>query len=956
MADAAYNEEAVPQQGLYICCPLFWENDSFTVNILLDCGASSSLLDFSVYEQIPAHVRPKLNPNKAMIKLADGHRQASLGETVLPLIIGEEIYNVPFIVGHFSDPAILGMSELKALGLSIDFEKMQVSKSGLIVPTVDVHCKWVSRKVVIRKACVIPARSQMLLEAYVDCAQQDIEVDKPLVMEPEMMVFEEYGILPACSLHNLKNNCISVLVQNPLDLEVSLDSEMTLGYLTNPQEELSDSEDDEDDSDLLDDVMYRSSSQIKVSKYTESLPSHLHAMFNRGCENLIESQQEILCRLLDEFQDVYSSGNYDIGRTPIAEHSIDTGTAQPVKQHPRRFGPEATKVADEMVDELLIQKLIEPSKSPWASPIVMVKKKDGGYRMCIDFRELNKRTLSQDAYPLPRIDSTLDSLSNAKWFCTNDLTCGYWQVPMSENSKIKTAFCTRRGLFQWNVLPFGVCAGPATFQRMMESILSDLRYVSCLVFLDDVVMFGSTFEETIENYREFLVRMRKAGLKLKPSKCCLFQKSVSFLGHVVSEAGIATDSSKVEAVKAWPQPKRAKDVRSFLGLVGYYRKFISDFSRVAKPLTALTCKGVPFIWSEVCQAAFEGLKKKLQEAPVLGYPRDEGQFILDTDASDSAIGAVLSQSQDGEEVVLAYASKTLTSAEVNYCVTRRELLAIVHNVALFKNYLIGKKFLIRTDHSALKYLQRFKEPEGQLARWLDYLQQFQFEILHRPGVQHGNADALSRIPDNCGGKKCYCRPLEELEYDPPVVIETHEKVDVAVQASQDCHSCETTVRCCSIGFPRSMQNYVSITVQTDPPLVPTLKVVSIEPLWDRDTMLNFQEEDSSIGPVLQLLNENPERPKWSEVSHLSEFSKLLLRCWDQLVVREGLLYRKGLLHNPNSQWFQLILPRSCWQTALEYAHDMATSRHNGVKRTIQTLKARFWWPKLREFVERWVQT
>lgn len=285
----------------------------------------------------------------------------------------------------------------------------------------------------------------------------------------------------------------------------------------------------------------------------------------------------------------------------------------------------------------------------------------------------------------------------------------------------------------------------------MENILTGLQWKMLLIYLDDVIIFGSSVPEVIDRLKIVLQRFRDARLKLKPKKCHLFKKEVGYLGHVVSSEGVKTDPAKIEAVKSWPTPTNQTEVRSFLGLASYYRRFVLKFSDVVKPLTALTEKDQPYIWTTDCEEAFKAMKELLTTAPILAYPRRDVDFILDTDASNFAIGAVLSQEQDGQERVLAYASKTLNRAEQNYCVTRRELLAVVVFLKHFRHYLYGQRLTVRTDHGALRWLMQFKNLEGQLARWLEVITQYQLTLEHRAGQIHSNADGMSRRPcKQCG--------------------------------------------------------------------------------------------------------------------------------------------------------------------------------------------------------------
>jgi len=309
-------------------------------------------------------------------------------------------------------------------------------------------------------------------------------------------------------------------------------------------------------------------------------------------------------------------------------------------------------------------------------------------------------------------------------------------------------------------MPFGLCNAPATFQRLMEKVLHGLLSKICLVYLDDVIIFGKNFNEILNNLKMVFFRLRLANLKINPKKCVLFAKHVKYLGHIVSSEGIMTDPEKIAAVREWPIPHTKKQLRSFLGFSSYYRKFIKGFSSLAKPLYALTENKSKFIWKEECQNAFDQLKCVLSSSPVLSFPKEEEEFILDTDASNIGIGAVLSQRQEGKEKVIAYYSRVLNKPEKNYCVTRRELLAIVDSLKFFRHYLLGRKFLIRTDHVSLKWLMSFRELEGQLARWLERLQQFDFEVIHRKGLSHKNADGLSRRI--CEAENCqYCVRMEK---------------------------------------------------------------------------------------------------------------------------------------------------------------------------------------------------
>ena len=356
------------------------------------------------------------------------------------------------------------------------------------------------------------------------------------------------------------------------------------------------------------------------------------------------------------------------------------------------------------------------------------------------------RLLPSHAFPLPRIDDSLNSLSGQAWFSTLDLASGYWQVRLSENAKPKTAFATHSGLFQFAVMPFGLCNAPATFERLMSQVMRGLHWKRCLVYIDDILVFGNDFESALHNLELVLDRVAEYGLQLKSTKCNLFRTSVPFLGHIVGRAGLECDPDKLSAVVNWIPPSTSKGVRKFLGFTGYYRRFVPDYSTVAQPLVHLLGKDCKFQWTVACQDAFKALRALLIKAPVLAFPKEDLPYIVDTDASDYGIGGVLSQNIEGTEHVIAYYSKSLNPAQQKYCTTRRELLAVVATLDHFKGYVWGPHFTVRTDHATLVWLTNLKNIQGMLARWLAKLQQFHFSIEHRPGVQHGNADGLSRCP------------------------------------------------------------------------------------------------------------------------------------------------------------------------------------------------------------------
>ena len=423
------------------------------------------------------------------------------------------------------------------------------------------------------------------------------------------------------------------------------------------------------------------------------------------------------------------------------------GGNHPIERLPRRLPNVLRQEVDKQVGEMLDSGVIRPSKSPWASPIVLVKKKDGAWRFCVDFRKLNDVTV-KDSFPLPQINDLLDTLAGQRYFTTLDLASGYWQVPMEKSSIEKTAFVIPGGgHFEFAKFAFGLTNAVPTFQRLMSNVLAGLLNNKCLVYIDDVLVVGKDFEKHFENLKEVFHAISSAGLKLKPSKCFFAKKSVKFLGFEISDQGLSPDEEKLHAIHDYAPPTEETSLRRFMGLASYYRRFVSGFSEIAAPLHRLLQKGSKFCWTDECDAAFQSLKTQLVSSPILGFPCLDREFILYTDASDAGVGAILSQKDDnGEEFVISFASKAFSGAEKRWTTMEKEAFAVVWGLQYFHAYVYGQKVVVFTDHKALQWLRDLKSPNGKLARWLLKLEQYDYVVAHRPGSQMTHVDALSRAP------------------------------------------------------------------------------------------------------------------------------------------------------------------------------------------------------------------
>ena len=432
------------------------------------------------------------------------------------------------------------------------------------------------------------------------------------------------------------------------------------------------------------------------------------------------------------------------------DHPIDlTEGAVPPFARVYPMPPAEQKALEEYLEENLRKGYIRPSKSPAASPVFFIKKKDGTLRLIVDYRKLNALTI-KNRYPLPLTTELVDQLKKAKVFTTLDLRWGYHNVRLREGDEWKAAFRTSKGLYEPTVMTFGLTNAPATFQHMMNDIFKDLIGVIVIIYLDDLLIFSENDSDHAEHVREVLRRLEANDLFCKPEKCRFFQRKVEYLGLIVSEGQIAMDPAKVEAVLNWPAPRRIKELQAFLGFANFYRRFIDGFSKRAKPMTALLRKDTPWSWGPPEQAAFDDLKTAFTQAPVLVMPDMAEQFTIECDASDFASGAILSQRQaDGNLHPIAYFSKSFNDAERNYEIYDKELLAIIRALDEWRHYLEGGPYPIDivSDHKNLSYFTENRNLTRRQARWALFLSRFDFKIRYRSGVTMAQPDALSRKGD-----------------------------------------------------------------------------------------------------------------------------------------------------------------------------------------------------------------
>ncbi len=479
------------------------------------------------------------------------------------------------------------------------------------------------------------------------------------------------------------------------------------------------------------------------------IPDNVKKDLNIG-KNLSLPQQTQLFELLDRHANCFSI-NEKSTPTHGIEHHIDTGESQPIGCTLRRTSACERRLISAQVDDMLEKDVIEQSNSPWAAQVVMVPKRDGTRRFCIDYRPINSKT-RRDLYPLPRMDEILERVTSAgdekgdKFMTSLDLKNGFWQVPIREQDREKTAFVTSDGLFHFKRMPFGLCNSPATFQRLMDQVLRHLKWSHCLVYLDDVAIFADSFETHLERLDAVLTALGAAGLKLNPAKCTFATDSMHYLGHLIDSQGIRPDPRKLAAIDRFPIPTDVSSLRSFLGIASYYRRFILSYARLAAPLHQLLKKGVKWSWTEKEQRAMRDIQDALLAAPTLVCDNDVCELELKTDASKIGLGAVLSRVDAKGERPITFISRGTTPAERNYCSNELECCALVWALGKLRHHLYGRRFTVWTDNVALKWLHSKKDVEGKLARWILALQEFDIDVRHLKGDLNVVADALSRFP------------------------------------------------------------------------------------------------------------------------------------------------------------------------------------------------------------------
>ena len=663
---------------------------------------------------------------------------------------------------------------------------------------------------------------------------------------------------------------------------------------------------------------------------------------------LTNEQKDKVHRMLAEEADSFAKGD-EIGSAKELLMDIKLTDSTPVQKNytavPRPLYPEVKQY----VEDLLNRGWVTRSRSAYSSPVVCVRKKDGSLRLCVDYRQLNQKTVP-DRHPLPRIQATLDSLGGNRWFSLLDQGKAYHQGYISPESRHKTAFVTPWGLFEWVRIPFGLMNAPAEFQRFMEHCLDGIRDEICIPYLDDIIVFSKSFDEHVEHVRTVLQRLHAHGIKLKAKKCELFRKEVNYLGQIVSADGYKLDPAKTAAVTVLKdsKPRTVGDVRKLLGLVGYYRRYIQGFSKIAKPLfellqasptdksksrkrpTSKNSTTIPsskvIVWEKQHQDALEELLGYLTSPPILGFPDYNKSFVLHTDASQDGLGAVLYQKQDGKLRVIGYGSRSLSPAEKNYHLHSGKLEFLALKWAItehFRDYLYyAPAFTVYTDNNPLTYVLTTAKLNATGHRWVAELADFRFTIKYRPGHSNSDADALSRMPLDFTAYMDKCTE----SVSPEVLNAT--VTGVAAQREG---------------------NITWVSAVTSDETILELDNVNLPPRHSAinpNQILQAQRQDQAIGRVLAFKIEG-KRPSIQETKRERPATKVLLRQWHKLNVGED-----GLLYRESGGYQQLVLPQQFHRTIYRELHQ--EMGHLGAARVLQLARERFYWPGMERDITNFV--
>ena len=901
-----------------------------TSKALIDTGAQISCMSEHIYRNSFKNyeVRPSSLTNIVGV-CGEVHR--ILGLITVPFRLDGIVLEHTFhLFEKLHQPVILGMDFLRQHKARIDLEECTVSfkstncsesRENNEEPSV-CHISLGQEP----KTCVGLVRtvSSVIVEPHSECtlpvkisfsANSAPLVDDSVLLEPTVGLNQENLVGSKC-LSSVDHGSSAYRVLNPTNYPVFLKEDFVIATLHLVDEQNIQQVTDHDEQasvNLLD-----ASVENKSDEYYENIAKDL----GLNLDNSELSEEQKLYTFLGRNRDIFAKDSSELTEAKLHKHVIHTTTEKPVSRPPYRQTPKMREETERQTKEMLANGIIRESDTPWHSPTVLVKKRKGEYRFAIDYRELNKIT-EPISFPIPTITEVFDTLadSKAQIFSLIDLRSGFHQIGLCPSTAEKASFITHQGVFTPTRLQFGLKNSPMCFQNLMSKVLKDLNWKIALVYIDDILIFSKHFDEHLHHLDQVFQNLREANLKIHPGKCRFAVQEIVYLAHRINSFGIKIDDSKYQAIETYPVPKNVKNVRAFLGMAQFYRRYIKSFATIALPLNKLLRKDSKFVWTEECQVVFETLKKALVTAPVLAFPQFDKPFILAVDASDESIGYVLSQlDSDNREHPVAYGGRALRNEELRWHITDKEGLSLVEAIRQFRPYLANVPFTVYTDNVSVKYLQHIKDCQGRLGRWSLLLQGYNMQMIHKSSRNNANADGLSR--------RSY-PPSPEVEEEEPEV--------------------------CSVGYE------VSFCYANDPS---DIKVQSVDPV-PAD-----QNSDMQTG-CPNLIRRQQKCPDFKamytykttgEVPDDAKQARTLVAEASQYEVINGLLYHfysprsRGL---PKEERFvkQLALPKVLRDDILRSYHDsLAGGGHQGHERTFAAIRLKYYWPKMYDEIGKYVQS
>ncbi len=922
--------------------------DNTTRNAFVDTGARICVLSERLYRNSSSLKHKTLRPVKEnSITSVRGQPLDILGCVNMNFELSDQYFIHKFVVARdIQQDIILGWDFLVANEIDVLVSESCLSIGNHKIPLLTMENLFPHVcSAVVAETMVIPANSEMIIPLKLldnQDSQEVIYYNYEGIFEPDSHLDED--ILVASVATKSEKGIIPVLVMNLSCEDVNIYANIPMGYYHSVQHkggEIYEIMENVCEIDVKQNFTIPSQGQNRhkethISQVNQKSTGKPYPKVDLSQSDLETDQKVQVEALLEEFDDIFSKHSRDYGRTDLISHKINLTESEPPKSRLYRVPPKQREVMRQKVDELVEDDLIEPSDSNFASPALLVRKKTPDnsvqYRLVIDFRAINKISL-KDSHSLPRIDDSIDALVGNAHFSTLDLASGFWQVEMEESDRDITTFSTGDGLYKWKVMPMGLKNSSATFQRLMELIFHGMHWTKVCFFIDDVIIFGKTFDQKMANMRDAFTRLRKAGLKVRPDKCQLFCKEVTFLGHIVSREGVKPDPSNIEKVKNWPRPQNVTGLRGWLGLTGFYRKYIKSYAKIAQPLLHLIKKEVPFEWNEECEHSFQLLRKALISSPILRYPQYEQPFILYVDASGFAIGSILAQiGDDRKEHVVAYASHSLTNAERNWSTYDRELWAIVWSIRHFRHYLQFVEFTIITDHKPLVGLRKMpieNDPTGRRARWAVEIDPLNWIIVHKAGKSHTNADALSRRhntePDTA--IKAEVAEIDQSNSQPKPKLKSILKTNNSSNSMRD--ESDNEMEKISENSDEShdddqMESEEQFPLETD-----------------LSKLRQMQNNDSNIRQVKWWITKGSKPPRYKVRGNpiLGKFWKV----FDHLFVKDGVLWRE-YRQMGYPMIYQAVIPTSLVPHILSQLHGSELAGHYGIQKTVQKALQSYFWP------------